>query len=105
MQEGYCADGVGLISVKSNSELSLLTYTKMLPTLLTPKKYTRVSCLTMVIAKLTYLFTINRTALFNFLQSILLFDFSPMSFLEDSEVNIKHLQKRGKIMMSIAHLT
>lgn len=28
MQEGYCADAVGLISVKLNSELSLLTYTK-----------------------------------------------------------------------------
>lgn len=26
MQEGYCADGVGLISVELNSQLSLPTY-------------------------------------------------------------------------------
>lgn len=78
----------------------------MLTTLLMHKQYTSVSCLMMVIANLTYLFTSHKIASFNFLQFVLQLDFFPnVSFIENSKVNVKHLQNRGKIIMGTAYLT
>lgn len=68
----------------------------ILPILLTPKKYTRVSCLTMVIAKLTYFFKINWTVVFNFLQFILLLDFPPYVFSGRFRSKYQTLAKEGE---------